>query len=445
MTQRYLLTLLLLCLGVAISAQVITTNDKGERILQFPDGSWRYPTAADYQKYPVKKQETASVRRENEARDQARKQADTYRYVAEQYAQREADTRTALEAYQEQLKQERDRGNTPATEVAQQAQRDRLKYLKKQLKYAKRDRKDAEKLADRYALLVNLTIEKRNEQAAKLREAENKIVARREERAAELANAQAAVSTTPLDPAPPVQANPALPAPAPPTQEPTPSGADLDAMTATTDDARIRTLSGRVLTKEYVDEIDRAARRYRSLRDRETVFATISDESCELAFDERDEFTGNRKRGLRSRTFFTHTPKEVERLLTTSDPFISAEGYLSRLTGDRTVLVLTFTITSPKVQRQFGQLREGGRLIVRTIDGESVTLYNSRFDSGKVDKARGTTTYTGLYSIPRGARKDLLDSEVDAVRVIWSTGYEDYEVFNLDFLQQQLECLKEWD
>ena len=35
----------------------------------------------------------------------------------------------------------------------------------------------------------------------------------------------------------------------------------------------------------------------------------------------------------------------------------------------------------------------------------------------------------------------LQNSEIESVRVFWSSGYEEYPVFNLDFFQKQLKCL----
>jgi hypothetical protein len=34
-----------------------------------------------------------------------------------------------------------------------------------------------------------------------------------------------------------------------------------------------------------------------------------------------------------------------------------------------------------------------------------------------------------------------MESEMDVVRVAWSAGYEDYEIYDVDFMQNLFKCL----
>ena len=48
---------------------------------------------------------------------------------------------------------------------------------------------------------------------------------------------------------------------------------------------------------------------------------------------------------------------------------------------------------------------------------------------------------TGWDKMASRMEKALKKGEVDRVRIIWDAGYEDYEVYNLDFFINQFKCL----
>jgi hypothetical protein len=50
-------------------------------------------------------------------------------------------------------------------------------------------------------------------------------------------------------------------------------------------------------------------------------------------------------------------------------------------------------------------------------------------------------TYRVHYAIAQDQMSFLSKSEVDKIRVFWSSGYEEYEVYQLDFFMKQLACL----
>jgi hypothetical protein len=60
-----------------------------------------------------------------------------------------------------------------------------------------------------------------------------------------------------------------------------------------------------------------------------------------------------------------------------------------------------------------------------------------------VDEINGKTIYRTYFSMDKGELKKLQKSEVIKVRMLWSIGYEDYEVNELDFFINQLNCLEQ--
>ncbi len=80
-------------------------------------------------------------------------------------------------------------------------------------------------------------------------------------------------------------------------------------------------------------------------------------------------------------------------------------------------------------------------VILKFIDGTTLTVSNLRNDDGTLDPTGQVFTYRGQYALDPSVLKKLRKTELDKIRVSWSTGYEDYEVQNVDLLMRQAKCL----
>ena len=163
---------------------------------------------------------------------------------------------------------------------------------------------------------------------------------------------------------------------------------------------------------------------------------------CRFTFDGVDEFTGKVRRDLEKKLLFRHTPDELTTFLKGKD-YIICEGSLTSLSGGLIYLSLEFTINASNAPVAFGGLPKGSVLSVKMLDGTSVRLINSLGDGGSYNAYQDNYTYRAQYQISAGSERILQFGEVDMVRVVWGTGYEDYEVFELDFFSDQLKCLQE--
>ena len=164
---------------------------------------------------------------------------------------------------------------------------------------------------------------------------------------------------------------------------------------------------------------------------------------CELAYDGVDEFTGKRRWETPLQVFFTHTSDRLKPFFKEKN-HISVQGYLSGATGNGGTyyLNLNITILSELAQREFGVLEKGSILTLKLLNGDNVKLFNTKTSTGNLDKVEKLVEYRAQYRINSDNLKSLLKSEVDKVRIVWGTGYEDYEVYNLDFFIDQLDCLE---
>ncbi len=164
---------------------------------------------------------------------------------------------------------------------------------------------------------------------------------------------------------------------------------------------------------------------------------------CELAYDGVDEFTGKRRWEMPKQVFFTHTSERLKPFFKEKN-HITVEGFISGASGNGGTyyLNLNIIILSEMAQREFGVLEKASILTLKLINGNNVKLFNTKTSTGTLDKVDKRVEYRAQYMINSDNLKSLRKSEVDKARIVWGTGYEDYEVYNLDFFIDQLECLE---
>lgn len=161
---------------------------------------------------------------------------------------------------------------------------------------------------------------------------------------------------------------------------------------------------------------------------------------CEFSFHGIDEFTKTQKKELKDELFFSYTDERLKPYLKDQD-YMSCRGYLTSISGGFRYLTLVFSIASKNANREYGYIKNGSLLNLKLLDGETVSLFTQSENQGLLDPKSGNTIYKVRYQIDYQKEKLLLRSGIDKVRVVWSSGYEDYDVYNIDFFTNQLDCL----
>lgn len=187
-------------------------------------------------------------------------------------------------------------------------------------------------------------------------------------------------------------------------------------------------------------ESSKTAITYKNFDPKEDVMAmTPSSLDCNLAFDGKDNFTGKKKQETEPIILFAHTDDFMRAAMKGKD-FVTCEATATRVEGSRIVyLNLTITIQTKDAQRTFGFLDRGAFIIFRLINGKRISLATNKTDIGVVDAQKGTTTFRAQLAISETS--ELTQSELDTIRVSWSVGYEDYEIYDMDVLRNLFKCL----
>lgn len=162
---------------------------------------------------------------------------------------------------------------------------------------------------------------------------------------------------------------------------------------------------------------------------------------CRFANQSRDEFTGAIHSEVAPEPFFTFTNSFMRNHLG-DKPHIVCDVHLSGLSTGSKFVQMNFRINEGSAKRSFGGLKQGNKMTIKFIDGSVIQLENARTDEGEVNDTDNFTTFQGLYLIEGKEQLAAIKKrEIDRIRIGWNTGFEDYEVYNVDVLKRQAGCI----
>jgi hypothetical protein len=162
---------------------------------------------------------------------------------------------------------------------------------------------------------------------------------------------------------------------------------------------------------------------------------------CQFDFRGKDEMTGKIKKETPSYLLFSHTEEFMKPNMKDRD-YITCQVQAASIEGGYRFVNFDFTIATPEAQKSFGFLDKGSQIILKLMNGKAVTLQSTKTDIGIPDNALGITKYKAQCRLTASEMKTIAESELDFVRVAWSAGYEDYEIFGVDLLINMIKCLE---
>jgi hypothetical protein len=155
-----------------------------------------------------------------------------------------------------------------------------------------------------------------------------------------------------------------------------------------------------------------------------------------------DKPSENTKTGkLEPALLFSYTNDKLRPFLKEKD-FITCQASLSREDKNIYVLSLEILISSHLAREEFGYIDKDSPLVLYLIDGNRVILYNHKTDTGDLNEEEKTVTYRPQYVLEKFDKKVLEELEITKARIVWSAGYEDYPIYEMDFFLDRFKCLE---
>lgn len=178
------------------------------------------------------------------------------------------------------------------------------------------------------------------------------------------------------------------------------------------------------------------ARKYDPLAD---VMLNPPVPPCVVAVSSRDEFSGEISREMAYAELFRYTNPALKTYLQGKTHVICEAALAS--TGTKASLLLRFKINDPNARKAFGRLEKNSVATLKFLDGTIFELQNTVADDGVFSPDNETSIFAARYPLSPEALKKLRRTGLDKIRILWSKGYDDYEVQQVDLLMRQAACL----
>lgn len=168
------------------------------------------------------------------------------------------------------------------------------------------------------------------------------------------------------------------------------------------------------------------------------VMLNPPDLPCTWAQEKKDEFSGEIYRRTEAFELFRSTPAQLKSFLE-GKPNVVCDAALAS-TGDSYSLLLKFTIYDPNPRKSFGKLDRNSLLLLLLMDGSQYNLNNQISSEGVPGEDGQSLIFQGQYPLTPEIYRKLKRTELDRIRVAWSSGYEDYDVQYVHLLMQLGKC-----
>jgi len=161
---------------------------------------------------------------------------------------------------------------------------------------------------------------------------------------------------------------------------------------------------------------------------------------CDIIFNGIDLDTKNHRIEIGRAMIFQHTPPEVKNELQEGN-LIHVGGQIVQI-NEEPALHLNVRIDSKIAKDFYGSVDMGNLLKVTLIDGKEIKLKCYAGSSGVPTADKSGFIYPLGYTLEKKHLRQLGKLEMDKIGIQWSSGYEEYPIYEIDFFINQIECLQ---
>lgn len=167
---------------------------------------------------------------------------------------------------------------------------------------------------------------------------------------------------------------------------------------------------------------------------------TITNNICEYSYEGLDAKGIDWRRDGEKELLFTYTDERL-RLFFPDKEYLRCEAFLSSLGKREKQLTIEFLFAYPNAREAYGVIEKNSLISLKLINGQIIELKAGELDLGKYETDKDILTYRMIYKMDNQQINLLRKQELEEIRMYWSAGFEVYPVYNLDFFSRQLKCL----
>lgn len=163
-------------------------------------------------------------------------------------------------------------------------------------------------------------------------------------------------------------------------------------------------------------------------------------EDCILAFSGLDPATKKIRKETTQAFLFGYTHPKLKSYFKDKH-FLTGESQIILL-HNRYYWYLKITIASKDAIKNYGYIEKNSPLKIELLNKETIYISNSQNTTGKLEPYTANTVYQLILPLDKGNGKVLQKTEVDKIGIMWSSGYEEYEIMHVDRVKNQINCIQ---
>ncbi|MBK9688009.1 MAG: hypothetical protein IPO65_09675 [Saprospiraceae bacterium] len=165
------------------------------------------------------------------------------------------------------------------------------------------------------------------------------------------------------------------------------------------------------------------------------------ENNCEVVFKGKDETSKKKRITLAPQRLLTYTPEKMKNYFKLKDFLtisMAAEKHSGKYNFD-----IEARFASKDVMRSYGVILKTDFLRMQFVNGKRVFLKVLEVTEPYLDRQGGETIYKVKCTLNNEQDISVLETQyLDSFGIMWSTGFEDYMVYDVDFILRQLKCLR---
>jgi len=149
---------------------------------------------------------------------------------------------------------------------------------------------------------------------------------------------------------------------------------------------------------------------------------------------------GQKTLKIEDELLFSFTPEKLEEYIGGREFILGSSALLS--ISSKYYLSLDLNLATSKAQNYYGKIVTGQPIKLFFLKREPVFLDIVHSDIPSIDKIKGETKYSMMAVVDKTDLKAIRKCELDKIGIVWSSGYEEYPIYDVDIFKNQYKCLK---
>lgn len=159
---------------------------------------------------------------------------------------------------------------------------------------------------------------------------------------------------------------------------------------------------------------------------------------CNIMYNGVDLQTKEKRIELAPSLIFNYSPPEVKNSLQEGN-LIACKGQLLRVEDDL-LFHMNIRVNSLLAPKEYGQIDVDNIVKIILINGKEIEMKCYAGSAG-IKSDEGAYIYPVGYKMSTRIKNQLSGKEIDKIGIQWSSGYEEYIIYEVDFFQNQIKCL----